>query len=268
VAVPRAGETSSSVKDKLATLLGGTTTVIDKTRTMMTLEDPWFFGLGRGQKIAVEQRVVVKPIPPNPVAELKEEKGKDVLVGPVAVAHLADKSPGVIINPVGKGEIVWLPHRMVPVKGTQGATATGMAEAVAADFELKNADLLRPQKSYYAALAAYMQPALIEVHDGDAARPGAHAMRVALRATATGTWLVALSNIGTDTGSVTLTVNHHAGVALDLNDEKELPLTARGNFTTVPLTIPGNGWKLIAFAENRKELDQERNARTAVAKLR
>lgn len=251
---PPAGAVSASViTDKLATLLGGTVTRVDKTTTAMSMEDPWFFGLARGQKLSVEQSVIVKPIPPSAVGQIKEEKGKDVLTGPIVIARLADKSPGVIINPVGKGEVVWLPHRILSPNASANAT---------------DAATLRPWRSYYSALAAYMQPALVEVRDGEPGKPGASGIRVGLRSSAKGTWLLGLWNTAAEQGKVTVSVNHRSGVALDLNDEVELLVTARGNFSNITLTIPGGDWKIIAFGENRKELDQERNARTSTAKLR
>lgn len=249
----------------LASVLGGTFKravgeTVDAKSATMTLEDPWLFGLYRGRQLPVGQRGEVTPIPGTVSGQAKSEKGKDVLTGPRVVARLSDGSPALIINPVGKGEVVWMPHRVAT--NILAAVSTG---ASAANDETKQQQAVR---TYYSSIAAYLQPALVQVRAATATSSGVENVRVALRASPKGTLLVALMNSGSAPVEVAATVNARAKVAFDLADERELPLDTRGNHATTRLTIPGNGWKIVAFATTRKDLDDERNAKRLTARLR
>jgi hypothetical protein len=227
----------------------------------MTLEDPWLFGLSRGRRLPVEQRGDVTLIPGTISGQAKSEKGKDILTGPRVVARLADNAPALIINPVGKGEVVWLPHRI----------AGNILEAVSGGPLIAGEPAgVAPQSArlYYSAVAAYLQPALVQLRPANAASSGVENIRVATRASSKGTMLVALMNTRNTATDVAATVNARAGVALDLAEEKELPLDTRGNHVTARVTVPAGGWKLIAFGVTRKELDEERNAKRLTARLR
>jgi hypothetical protein len=209
----------------------------------MTLEEPWLFGTARGQKILVAQtaEVTLNPAPAKPKKD-EPEKGKDIPTEPRVLAHLADGSPALILNPVGDGEVLWAPHRL---QGNENVQALQLL---------------------YSAIASHMQGALIQVHssNGKSTTP----VRVALRRSPKGTWLIGLFSDSGESTPATVEANHFAGVALDLATEKELPLKTRGNRSTIETTIPSQGWQIIALGESRKVLDEERFAPRAKVKIR
>jgi hypothetical protein len=225
-------------------LVGATTQSVPEKSTSMTLDDVWVFGTARGLKVDVRQTVALTLNPPREKTKKPEsEKGKDVLLEPRVLSRLTDGSPALIENPVGDGRVLWLPHRM---------EGTG----------LKNQN----RRAFYAALAAQMQGALVEVRS----KNGHHVdgVKVALRRSPKGTWLLGLFNESDKSASVFVEANHYAQVALDLATEKELPLTVRGNRSTLETTLTPNGWRIIALGATRKELDEERFAPRAKVKLR
>ena len=67
---------------------------------------------------------------PSMSAQAKTEKGAYVPVGSRAAAKLEDGSPAVVINTLGKGEVVWLPHRL-KIEGTAAPIPTTIAPPAA-----------------------------------------------------------------------------------------------------------------------------------------
>ena len=97
---------------KLTALVGATATQVAPKPANLVLEDPWFFGTGRGESVRVVQTVSIVLGASSLAAVAKTEKGSFVPTGPRAVAKLEDGSPGVIVNPLGKGEVVWCPFEI------------------------------------------------------------------------------------------------------------------------------------------------------------
>ena len=252
---PTHDETGKETGWRLGSLVGGSIKkgegTPEKGRTFMTLEDGWTFGTGRGTRVDVEQDVTVTVNKGTVVGQAKQEKGKYLLTEPRVAARLADGTPALIINPVGKGEVIWMPHRVV-------------AETEATDKNAKSG----AARLYYAAVAAYVQPALVQLRGTDARLAGAANVRAALRRSARGTMLLALFNDADRPAAVAASIDGAAGVALDLATQRELPLAVRGFSSEASVTIAPHGWTLIAFAQTRKALDEERNAPRLQAKLR
>ncbi len=287
---------------RMGALVGGDAKPLDGNNarsTAMILQDGWMFGTGRGTRVAVEQSVVVTLRPATAATQAKPEKGKDVLTGPRIAARLEDGTPAMIINPVGKGEVIWVPHIVLPdhsqpraaPRAARDATpdaardaapAPGTTPRVAAanaaplpapatrapDAASLNVDRSTPLQRFYAAVAAYVQPGLVSLRGTDKSLGGAETVRVALRRSAKGTPLLALFNSSNRPAAVAAGVDGVAGIALDLATERALPLSVRGFQSEAMVTIPARGWKLIAFAESRKSLDDERNAPRLKARLR
>ncbi len=239
---PRFDEDGKPLDSRIETLLGGRATPIQTHNATLTLDDPWIFGVARGQGLAVRQSATIK-------LREKTDNEKKVKKGEIApelsvAARLEDGSPGVIVNPVGDGEVVWLPHRFL--------------EEEAAPL-------------YYAAIAGRMQSALVQLSDV-AAKNGstsdAKNVRAALRASSNGTLLLALFNTGDQAVTVAATVRADAGLAFDLATEKALPLSVRGLQVQTPVSLAAHGWALVAFAKTRENLDKERNAPRLKARWR
>jgi len=239
---------------KLGDLLGATATAIPAQKANMILEDPWVFGFGRGAKLPVEQTVTVTMNPEAAPGKVKPEKGKDVLTAPRVVARLEDGSPAVILIPVGRGEIIWMPHRLTFDARTAEAKAVSTA--------------VTPLQHHYAAIAGYLQSSLVEVRSSDAQQPDAGTVRVAVRRSAKGALMVAVLNPTARPANLAITARGVAGVALDLDSETELPLKRRGAEAEAKVTVPAQGWKIIAFAATRKALDDERSVRRLTARIR
>ncbi len=227
---------------RLGSLVGGDIKTVDSRNTAMTLEDGWMFGTQRGQKLQVAQSVVVTLNNETVAARAKVEKGVDVLTKPRAAAVLDDGSPALVINPVGKGEVIWMPHRV-----------------------LDSSPAMRRQ--FYAALSNYIEPSLITLR-ATSGTADAGAVHTALRRSPKGALLLGLFNDSNRPVSVSATIQGAAGVALDLSRERELPLQTRGNESEVSVSIPANGWTLIAFAIDRKTLDNERGATAGKVRLK
>ncbi|MDQ3815359.1 MAG: hypothetical protein M3347_15680 [Armatimonadota bacterium] len=286
---------------KLGPLVGATATQTKEARSMMKLEDPWTFGTGRGARVAVEQHVAVTL---NPTPTPSPKKSKDEPTGPRVVARLEDGSPAVIINSVGKGAVIWTPHRVIfetaplealpqPVAsekpqaapsptppspapassaGSPAAPRSSAAPATRPALSPPSLPVIvnrsTPSQHYYAAVADYLQPRLVQVRGTDPQLAGTEAVRVALRRSPRGTMLLALYNTSPRPAGVIAAIDGVAGVALDLDTEAELPVTTRGYQSEATLTIPAQGWKIIAFADTRKSLEEERNTPRLKAKLR
>jgi hypothetical protein len=235
------------------------------------------FGTLRGKRIEVQQSVAVKlrENAPGTKNNIKEQRGKDVLTGPRVAATLEDGSPALIINPVGKGEVIWAPHPLFPFVPQPRAIYSASAnapvnspESSTISEEILNVDRSAPEERYYAAVSAYLQPSLVSVRGTNMQAAGAEAVRMSLRRSPRGTLLLALFNASGRAAEVGAAVEGVAGVALDLATEQELPLNSRGFQSEAMVTISPRGWKLIAFAGTRKALDEERNAPRLQARLR
>lgn len=284
----------------LASLVGAAASAMERKQTMLTLEDPWTFGRGHGARLAVEQAAQVKLNPGlltnrlnKPIKPIKPQPGLDVLTGPRVVARLADGSPGIIVTPVGQGEVIWLPYRIL-LADAGNTTSVSTAEtpplappATAPDAQAPahnrntlaalatplapdqlNFNRATPMQRYYTAIASTLGTALVEAHGVDMVQAGAEAVRVAVRRSTKGTLLVALLNTGQTPASIAVAVGNAPGLAVDLADETELPLDKRGFQSAATTTIPAGGWKLIAFAASRKAFDLERNTSRLQGRLR
>jgi hypothetical protein len=249
----------------------------DSRHAAMTLQDGWMFGTLRGQRVEVRQSVSVKLRENIPgTKNIKEQRGKDVLTGPRVAATLKDGSPALIINPVGKGEVIWAPHRLFPFvpqpRAIYSAHVNAPVNIPASENtttgEILNVDRSAPEERYYAAVSAYIQPSLVSIRGTNLQTAGAEAVRMALRRSPKGTLLLALFNASSRPAEVAAAVEGVAGGALDLATERELPVSSRGFQSEARVTIAPRGWKLIAFGATRKALDDERNAPRLQARLR
>jgi len=239
---PTRDENGKETAWRLGSLVGGDIKSVGTRNTAMTLEDGWMFGTQRGQKLQVAQSVVVTLNNETVAGRAKVEKGVDVLTKPRAAAVLDDGSPALVINPVGKGEVIWMPHRV-----------------------LDSSPAMRRQ--FYAALSNYVEPSLVTLR-ATSGTTDAGAVHTALRRSPKGALLLGLFNDSNRPVSVSATIQGAAGVALDLSRERELPLQTRGNESEVSVSIPANGWTLIAFAIDRKTLDNERGATAGKVRLK
>jgi hypothetical protein len=249
-------------------LFPATVTPVTSRRSAMTLADVWTFGTAAGQRLPVQQTVTVQLKPtPTPAKPDKNsprpQRGLDVLTEPRIVAKLEDGSPGVVVLPLGRGEIVWMPHEVLFPAGE----------------ELNPG----PAQQFYAAMAGYLQPALVQVRRRpnlatnasettvlpEATLPQPIAgVRVALRASARGTLLVSLFNSSQQPHSLAVEASVPANIALDLGSETELPVRRRGGTVTIDVDLPADGWKLLALGTTRQALESERDAATRKARLR
>ncbi len=109
---PTADETGKAASWRLTTLVGADVTAMPTRRTTMVLDDIWVFGTGRGTRVPVEQSFSVQLQAPSMAKQAGVKKGVLTEVGPRIVATLEDGSPGVVINSLGKGEVIWMPHRL------------------------------------------------------------------------------------------------------------------------------------------------------------
>src|SRR4028119_1336497 len=148
--------------------------------------------MARGVRVDVEQTVTVTPGTGTMAGQAKTEKGKDVPTGPRVVARLADGTPALITNPFGKGEVIWMPHRLVtepapagpttqPARdsATDGSNATASAPAVnlSPDALALSVDRSAPWQRYYAAVIARVQSGLVQVRGTERRLAGAEAVR-------------------------------------------------------------------------------------------
>jgi hypothetical protein len=226
----------------------------------MILEDGWMFGTGRGTRVPVQQNVVATVNAASSgtaTRNAREQRGRDVLTGPRIAARLRDGTPALIVNPVGKGEVIWLPHRIVPIAArasylipsraipsagaSSGADAGAPTNTTSPD-EIINIDRSSVQQRYYAAVAAYVQPSLVSIRGTNAQMSGAEAVRVALRRSPKGTLLLALFNASSRRAEVAAAVEGVAGVALDLTTEQ----TAGGEQSRFPSESTVSPWRRAA----------------------
>ena len=279
--VPTFDETGKAAPWRLATLVGAEITAIPPKRSAMVLDDPWVFGTKRGARVPVEQNFAIKLQESSMAAQAKVKKGVLTQVGPRAAATLEDGSPALIINVLGKGEVVWLPHRLAmteaPVIDTQNGvpvvaapTASAPGSSPARD---SSHDSSTPWQIYLRGVADYVAPRLVQQRAAQNATQNAKALSdkafVALRRSPKGTLLLWLDrkNNGINNGAAAdeIVTEGASTAVLELNDLKNISSTTRGLRTT--FRVP-NGDALLALAPTQKDLDAERNAPRAIAKLR
>lgn len=292
---------------RMSTLVGATIAPLEKDsnedaakRAMMILQDGWMFGTARGTRVEVEQNVVAALLAPDVAraakaqSAAKNERGIDKLTAPRVAARLEDGSPALVINRVGRGEVIWMPHRTsdasVDASGVEADVETqapktmdGSAEgeekadaasrvvdaaAFSAPDAMLNIDRSTARQRFYAAIASYVQPPLVSLRGTDARSAGVENVRVALRRSAKGTLLLALFNGGTRAAAVAASVDGVARVALNLMTERALPLQVRGFQSEVGVWVPARGFVLLALSDSLQALNEERNAPRLQARLR
>lgn len=227
---PTQDENGKEVGWRLGSLVGGEIQKTDYNTDAINLQDGWMFGTLRGTKLNVSSSFKVTLNNGSVAPRTKEQKGLDILLKPRVAATLNDGSPALVINPVGKGEVVWLPFRVL-------------------DFGEK-------RRTFYQAISNYIEPSLVTLRVTDSSSEMPH---LALRRSARGALILGIFNDSARDTKIAATVAGVAGTALDLNRERELPLFTRGNETEVSVTVAAHGFALVAFAVNRKTLDDERN---------
>ncbi|PQV64921.1 hypothetical protein B1R32_103188 [Abditibacterium utsteinense] len=223
---------------KMSDMTSTTIEILPTTKNeVLTLSDPWMFGSVRGREIGVTQHLkwTTKT---SLAAQTRKKKGEDLLE-PFSAAKLANDENGLLIAPLGKGRIVWLAHTPV------GAPADEAA-----------------RRSFYAAMAGNLQGALASFgFDSleENIRNGG-AVYLALRASKTGTPIVALFNEGGSDAKISLSARSDAPVAIDLSTDREIAATVSGYSSNVKVTVPARGFVWLAFGATRAALDKERLA--------
>ena len=265
---PSLDEAGKATTWRMTTLVGADITAMPAKRTQMILDDPWVFGTGRGTRINVEQNFAITLKQPTLSAQAKTEKGVLTQVGPRTVATLEDGSPGVIINGLGKGEVIWLPHRLT-MNETPKVVSSGSVPTVAAPTNGSNETAL-PWQKYLNGVADYVTPRLVQQRPVDATSEAAsrafQSSPVLLRRSAKGALLLWLDRPRQGALPANITVEGARNAAFELNEQSSLSTATRGSQTTFARNTPGDA--LLALANTRQDLDAERNAPRAKAKLR
>jgi hypothetical protein len=203
---------------------------------MLALDDPWLFGDARGRELEVEQRVKWT-IKTSLAGQTRIKKGEDTLT-PYAAARLATDANGLLMTSLGRGRLIWLPH--APTQ--------------------KSNPMVR--RAFTAAIAGSLQGGLVnwkwnsveeEVQNGGQ-------LRVAMRASKTGTPIIGLWNDAISDAKIKLEARGDSPVALDLLSEREIPATVIGYGSNVNITVPAKGFIWLAFGKNRAAIDKERLA--------
>ena len=251
---PFSSDQSAPLRAAWERLLLSKSSPLESQQTNLTPRDPWVFGTFRGEKVSATQNQTITPtVTPAPDDAPPPKKISDEIVAPRIVATLDDDSAGVLIVPSSKlgdpregrarGEIVWLPHQL------------SGSDANAPDFE--------------SALAAYLSPSLVELRERDVKNDEAvRGVRVAVRASSSGTLLVGLFNQTNRPRSLTMSVQALAENAFDLRREVVLPSRVRSLRVETDVTLLPDDWTWLAFAENQKTLDEERNVPRLKARVR
>ena len=245
---PRFGEGEAEIQKQWEQIVGGVSQPLTQSGekisrpTNVALNDVWTFGSARETKLRVQQETTVIVNAATLANRTKIEKGVDSLTAPRVLATVEDGSPALILNAVGRGQILWMPHRVLDV----GNVAS---------------------HAYYEAIAAQVQSGLVTLRDENGA-PLPTPIRVALRRSPKGALLLALFNPSAKAVKLRASLDGIAAVALDLATEAELTIEKSGNQSTVSATVPANGWKLIAFGGDRKTFDEERNAPLFPARIK
>ncbi len=227
-----------AIFDKLSDITNVTLEVLAAPRSeVLTLGDAWLFGDARGREIGVTQRVKWT-LKSSLAAQARKKKGEDALQA-FSAAKLANDPNGLLIAPLGKGRIEWLAHAPLGGRGDEVA-----------------------RRDYYAAIAGSLQGGLARLRFdsiSDEARNGAN-ISLALRASKTGTPIIALFNAGNRDALVTLGARSDAPIALDLGSEREIVATVSGYSSNVKITVPARGTAWLTFGATRAALDKERLA--------
>lgn len=229
---------NKALVNKLAAMTSTSIEVLPAPKNdILTLDDLWLFGTARGREFGVVQRV--KWTPKTSLAAQTRVKKGEASPFPSSAAKLTGDANGLLLAPLGKGQILWLAH-----------TPTG-----------SNADEIA-RRSFYAAIAGNLQTSLAKwkwASVEDETR-GAGSLRVALRASKTGTPIVAVFNEGDSAAGIALSTRSDAPVALELGTEREIAATVVGYTSTIDVQIPARGWRWFAFGKTRAALDKERLA--------
>lgn len=200
----------------------------------LNLDDPWLFGSARGLELGVSQQVKWK-IRTTLAGQTRIKKG-EADQKPYAAAKLATDPNGLLVAPIGKGRLTWMPHT------------------------LTTTDSSPVRRAYYSAIAGSLQAALVQWNFAsveDEAR-NAGRLHVAMRASAASTLMVAVFNNADTDANITLSARSDAPIALDLLTDKSLPTTVSGFSSNLNLTVPARGYRWLAFGKTAKDLDKER----------
>ena len=222
---------------KIGEITGTQVTALNEPRQeVLTLNDPWTWGAINGREYPVTQRIALT-IKKSLAAQTKEQKGMSIETEPRPTGKLIGDPNGWMVCPVGKGRIFWMPQ----------------------SFSAAN----RPDlSSYYAAVAGGMQAALIEM-EGDR-----DSIRVALRATQGQTALVGLFNSGNAPAKLTVGLRGDATYVFDLMNDKTVDNSVIGFETKFDVTISANGYRWLALAKTKEDLDKEQAFKRVKARLK
>jgi hypothetical protein len=188
-----------------------------------------------------------------------------------------------VVNPVGKGKVLWMPHQLLQSAGS--AALNRYYAAIAAALQTPLVSLSQaPAVAVPTATtttAAGSRPAInsggaANIATAAASAPTGAAMggtgtvdnvQCALRRTARGSYLLGLFNRGSEPARVIAAIDGVAGVALDLSNETELPLEVEGNSSQLTVEIAAGSYCLVALSASRATLDAERDTPLLHVKL-
>ena len=264
---PTADETGKATSWRLTTLVGADVTAMPTRRTNMVLDDIWVFGIGRGTRVPVEQSFSVQLKAPSMAKQAGVKKGVLTEVGPRVVATLEDGSPGVVINSLGKGEVIWMPHRLTMGDAPTVTSQNGVPTATAPGA-ISNAprDAWRPWQKYLHGMADYVAPRLVQQRALEGAKTPLTVASVAMRRSPKGTLLLWLNRKENVASPLEIVTEGASEAVLELNDLKAITTTRRGFQTTFKIETPSDA--LLALSPTKQALDAERDAPRAKAKLR
>lgn len=205
----------------------------------LKLDDPWVWGTIRGREFDVTQlaQITVKS---SLAAKARDERGKAVETQPRSVASLANDPNGLLICPVGKGRILWLPHRFSRVQDGQ--------------------------INFYNAVAGLLQAALGTAFD--AQKGVTLPVRLTWRMTPAKSSLLGVFNPTNNALDVPIMGRGNDAFAVNLLTGDEIKTTVRGYETQFRLTVPAHGYGWVALGETREIFDKERGTTTVKARLK
>jgi hypothetical protein len=245
--------TKPELLKSLGELTGTTITALPKPVTnQLTLQDPWLFGTARGLEFPVQQIVSVKT-KPSLAAQTRAQRGLDNITAPRFAGQLADDPAGIVVYGVGKGRVIWLPHP-ISIPNAETSLWGPPAPKSAADLMLDS-----HRASYYAALAGTMQSALVRVTP---AKDTDHAPLAALRLSKGKTSLLALFNDQPTPVTANVATRGLSEAVIDLGTGQDLKSSQYGYETSFQITVPANGWSLVALNDKRKDYDKERSSKS------
>ena len=125
---------------------------------------------------------------------------------------------------------------------------------------------------FSAAIAAYLQPSLVQLQEraavqGKAAAPVTD-VEIGVRVSPRGTVLVGVFNRSAQAHELTLSTQAVADTVIDMQLDRALVARVRGLRVETDFSLPAHGWKLLAFPKNRQDYDDERNTPRLKARLR